>query len=169
MFKTHLLGRGERRPDHRNTLRHHLQLELVLLLEPVNDLLQRRVAVDLEAVPESPLLVLVVLLLGGSNRLGEAEEGKCEVDETVLVLLNVVLAVDDLVELKADKAYCEGSGGRNGRDNLASNKLRLVAVRLSDAVVASTKVGRRSDEVDVVIAVVVLLKVARLKTETGKR
>lgn len=140
----------------------------MLLLEPVDDLLERRVALDLEAVPERPL-GLVVLLLGGRDGLREAEEGEGEVDEAVLVLLNVVLTVDDLVELEADKADSESGGGGNCRDNLASNELGLVAVRLGDLVVASTEVGRGGDEVDVVVGVVVLLKVARLETEASER
>ena len=73
----------------------HGHIELVFLLEPVYDLLQWRIITELEAVPERPLRV-AILLLRRRDGLGEAEEGQGEVDETVLVRLELPLAVDDL-------------------------------------------------------------------------
>ena len=66
----------------------------MLLLEPVDHLLECRV-LELEAVPERPLCV-AILLLRRRDGLGEAEEGQGEVDKTVLVRLELALAVDDL-------------------------------------------------------------------------
>lgn len=91
----YLLLANERAPEHANALADHRDLKLVLLLEPVNDLRERRVVLELEAVPERPL-GRAVLLLGREDRLGKAEERQSQVDEAILVLLNVLLAVDDL-------------------------------------------------------------------------
>ena len=89
-----LLGE-ERAPEHADALRDHADLKLVLALEPVDDLLERRVVLELEAVPERPLRVAVLVLLRRDG-LREAEERQCEVDEAVLVVLELVLAVDEL-------------------------------------------------------------------------
>ena len=67
----------------------------MLLLEPVDDLLQRGVVLELEAVPKRPLGRVELALLG-SDGLGEAEERKGKIDEAVLVVLKLVLAVNDL-------------------------------------------------------------------------
>lgn len=109
------------------------------------------------------------LLLGGSNGLGETEEGKREVHEAILVLLQLVLAVDDLVEFEANETRCERSRRRDGRDDLAGDLLRLVSVGRGDAVVERPEVGGRGNEVDVEIRVVVLLKIDRVKPVAGER
>ena len=67
----------------------------MLLLEPIDNLLKRRVVLELEPVPERPLGLAVLALLRRDG-LGEAEERKREVDEAVLVVLELLLAVDDL-------------------------------------------------------------------------
>ena len=67
----------------------------MLLLEPINNLLERRVVLELEAVPERPLSAAVLVLLRGDG-LGEAEEGKSKIDEAVLVVFQLVLSIDNL-------------------------------------------------------------------------
>ena len=74
----------------------------MLRLEPINKLLQCRVVLELEAVPERPLSLAVLALLR-CDGLGEAEERQREVDEAVLVVLELLLAVD---ELRADVSLC---------------------------------------------------------------
>ena len=90
-----LLLADERAPEHADALRDHADLKLVLALEPVDDLLERRVVLELEAVPERPLGVAVLVLLRRDG-LRETEERQCEVDKAVLVVLKLVLAVDEL-------------------------------------------------------------------------
>lgn len=89
----------------------------MLPLEPLDDILQRRIAIDVETVPDSPLDFAVLrmgqshsdiiiatptsthcthLLLGGSDWLRETKEGQRQVDEAILVILELLLAVDDL-------------------------------------------------------------------------
>ena len=63
--------------------------------EPVDDLLERRVAAELEAVPERPVDAVVRRLLG-RDRLREAEEGQRDVEERVLEVVDLGLAVDEL-------------------------------------------------------------------------
>ena len=90
-----LLLADERAPEHADALADHADLELVLALEVVHDLLERRVVLELEAVPERPLRVSVLVLLRRDG-LRETEERQCEVDKAVLVVLELVLAVDEL-------------------------------------------------------------------------
>jgi hypothetical protein len=56
------------------------------------------------------------------------KNGQREVDEAVLVLLDVRLAVDHLVELEVDQACDQRSRGGNGRNDLAGNELGLVPI-----------------------------------------
>lgn len=74
----------------------HGDVELVLLLEPRDDLLERRVVLELEAIPQRPLRRPVLILLGG-YRFRETEERQGEVHEPVFVVLEPVLAIDDLI------------------------------------------------------------------------
>ena len=67
----------------------------MFLLEPVYDLLQWRIIAELEAVPERPLHVAVLVLLRRDG-LGETEERQREVDEAVLVVFELGLPVDNL-------------------------------------------------------------------------
>jgi hypothetical protein len=76
-------------------LTNHGDVQLVLLLEPIHDVFERRVVLELEGIPKRPLRI-VVLLLGRSNRLRETEEGQSQVDEAILVLFEFLFAVDDL-------------------------------------------------------------------------
>ena len=76
----------------------------MLLLEPVNDILQGRIVVEREPVPEGPLYVAILLLLS-CDRLGKAEEGQGEVDETVFEVLQLVLAVDELHERPLSRSH----------------------------------------------------------------
>lgn len=97
----------------------------------IEKLLQRDV-VDFESVPNLVQLDFavgsLVFHLGTGNGLTESEEWQSQVDEAVLELLNVILAIDDLVKLKDDEACDKGSGGGNGWDNLARNELGLVSI-----------------------------------------
>ena len=67
----------------------------MVVAEPVDNLAERRVVGELETVPQRPLHS-AVLILRGRNRLREPEERQGEVDEAVLVVLKLVLAVNDL-------------------------------------------------------------------------
>lgn len=69
----------------------------MLLLEPVDDILESRVILEGVAVPECPLDVVILLLLR-LYRLGEAEEGQRQVNEAVLEFLQLTLAVDQLIK-----------------------------------------------------------------------
>jgi hypothetical protein len=63
--------------------------------------LSKRDVINFKSVPDLVQFDLalgsLVLHLGASNGLTESEEGQSQVDEAVLELLNIVLAVDDLV------------------------------------------------------------------------
>ena len=95
MPKSYLLLADEGTPEHADALAQHIDLKVVDLLEPVDDLPQGRIVLELNAVPERPVSV-AILALGRCDGLREAEEGECQVDEPVLVRLNVLLPVDDL-------------------------------------------------------------------------
>lgn len=69
----YLLFANKRAPEHTNSLADHANLELLLCLEPVDDLLQRRVVIELESIPERPFDLTIFALLGGDG-LGETEE-----------------------------------------------------------------------------------------------
>jgi hypothetical protein len=154
----------------------------VVVSEVCDEFFKRGVVVQLESVPKGPFS-LAILELGGGNRLGKAKEGQSQVDETVLVIFQLVLAVDDLlrqfclgrtlwtrlVELQADETHGQSSGCRDSRDDLSSNQLGLVSVGNGNAVVGCTQIGSGSDEVNVVVAVIVLLKVDWDQTESGER
>lgn len=165
---TRLLRGDERGPQHGNTLRNHLYFQLVVLLEPFQELLQRRIALDLKPVPQSPLS-LAILLLRRRNRLRETEEGQRQIHETVLVVLKLVLAVNQLVKFQANQTDSESSGCSDGRDNLSRDEFGLMPIGKGDAIVSGTQVGSGGDEVNVVIRVIILLEVNRLKSETSER
>ena len=78
-----------------------MYLEFVLLIKVVNDVFDggQLGGRQLEPVPQSPLH-LVVLALLGRQRLREAEVGQCQVHETALVPLNVLLTVYYLTQTK---------------------------------------------------------------------
>lgn len=165
-----LLGLGfrhEKSIEHRHPAGHHSHLQIVLRLEKGDELGQGDVSLDIKAVPEGPR-VLVVLVLGSGNGLGESKEGEGEVDEAILVILNLVLAGNQLVELEADKSGDKGGGGGNGGDNLPSDSLDLVAIARGDGVVHGTEIGSCRDEINMEIAVIVLLKVKLVHLEAGQ-
>lgn len=97
----------------------------------IKKLLQRDV-VDLKSVPNLVQLDLavgpLVLHCGTSDGLTKSEEWQSQVDEAVLELLNVILAIDNLVKLNDDEACDKGRGGGNGWDDLARNELGLVSI-----------------------------------------
>ena len=65
----------------------------------------------------------------------------------------------NLVQLKAYKSGHECGGGGNSGNDLARNMLRCVAIGIGDAVVGSTKIGASSNEVNVMVRVIILFKV----------
>lgn len=69
----------------------------MLLLEPRDDLLERRVVLELEAIPQRPLCRPILILLG-RYRFRETEERQGEVHKSIFVVLELVLAVNDLME-----------------------------------------------------------------------
>lgn len=73
----------------------HAYVEVVLLLEPIDDLLQRRITLELETIPKSPFDGTVLALLRRDG-LGEAKEWQRQIDEAVLVWLELLLSIDDL-------------------------------------------------------------------------
>ena len=68
----------------------------MFLLEPRDDLLEGGVVLELEAVPQRPLCRSVLVLLG-RYRFRETEERQGEVHESIFVVLEFVLAIDDLM------------------------------------------------------------------------
>ena len=66
--------------------------------------------------------------------------------------------VTNLVEFQAHQTRDEGSCGGDGRNDLAGNLLRRVAISGVDAVVHGTEVGSSGDEIDVVVCVIILLE-----------
>lgn len=140
----------------------------MVLLEPVQELSQRRIAFNLKPVPQSPLS-LTILLLRCRNRLRETEEGQSQIYETVLVVHKLVLAVDQLVKFQANQTDGESSGSCDGRDNLACNEFGLMLVGRGNTIVSGTQVGSGGDEVNVVVRVIILLEVNGLKSETSQR
>lgn len=142
-----------------------------LLLKVVEKLLERDVF-DLESVPNLVQLDLAIrplkFNLGTSNGLAESKEWQSQVDEAVLVLLDIILAVNDLVELKDNQARNEGRCRGDGGDDLARDKLGLVSVSRLDLVVLRSQVAAGSDEVNVVVGVVILFEFDRLQLEARK-
>lgn len=69
----------------------------MLLLEPRDDLLERRVILELEAIPQRPLCRPILILLG-RYWFRETEERQGEVHEPIFVVLKLVLAVNDLMK-----------------------------------------------------------------------
>lgn len=174
-------------------------------LEPRQDLLQSRVVFELESVPERPgsLAILftisgclrvsywqIYLVLSSSNRLREPEERQCQIYETVLIVLQLVLLINDLppqhpnqhttqpskkptksdlVKLQADQASHERRGGRDRRDDLSGNLLGLMPTRSLDGIVHRAQVGRRSDKVDMEVGIIVFLEFDRVEAVSSKR
>jgi hypothetical protein len=68
----------------------------VFLLEPRDNILERRVGFENEAIPQRPLRRPVLIFLG-HNRFRETEEWQGEVHEPIFVVLEFFLAIDDLM------------------------------------------------------------------------
>lgn len=83
--------RLEKRVQHADALRDHGDFQLVDFLEVLQELFERHLAINLEAIPQSPLR-LVVLLGLGALWLGESAQRQSEIDETVLVAIEGVEA-----------------------------------------------------------------------------
>jgi len=67
----------------------------MFFLEVSDDVLQRRIILELETIPEGPLNGTIHRLFGG-DRFRETEEWKSQINESVLVVLKFVLLVDYL-------------------------------------------------------------------------
>ena len=132
--------------DHRN-------FHTVVLAEPVEDLLEGHGALlqhDLIVVGEAfwehrdraahDRVELLRLVLDDIIRLAHHDGWKGEVNESVLELLNIGEALCVLVNFIADNTSNHGSCRGNGGNNLAGNHFCLIAVALSDFVVAGTEV-----------------------------
>ncbi|CAF3535359.1 unnamed protein product [Fusarium graminearum] len=128
---------------------------------------------NLETVPDSIQLNLAVgsliFHLGTGDWLTETKEGQCQVDETILVLLKIILAINDLVQLQNNQASHQRSGCGNGRNDLASNELGLVSISWLNLVVLGPQVAASSDEIDVMVRVIVLLEIDRNELESRQR
>ena len=105
---------------------------------------------------------VVFLRLSALNFVGLAEEEQayCQVDEGVLELLQLFEALHKLEDFICDRSRDHCSSRGNCRNDLASNQLRLMEVGLTDLVVTGPKVRRCSDEGDVVVRVIILLKIS---------
>lgn len=68
----------------------------MIVLEPSDKLLQSRIVLELQAVPQRPFCV-TKLILRRRDRLRETEERQSEVNKSVLVFLEFVLAINDLI------------------------------------------------------------------------
>ncbi len=130
----------------------------VLDLEPIPQLIHR----DLDAA------LADVIALWTGNRLAEPKERQRQIHKSVLVLLQVRPAVDQLVKLQVDEAGDQRRRGGNGRDDLPGDELGAVAVGRGDLVVLGAEVAGRGDEVNVVVGIVVLFKLGGLQLKAGE-
>ena len=78
------------------------------------------------------------LYLGRLNRVGESEEGECQVGEAVLVQFDLLVTLDQLVLLQSHQAGHKGRRGGDSGDDAAGNQLGLVTVGSRDTVVTSS-------------------------------
>jgi hypothetical protein len=75
----------------------------------------------------------------------------------------------NLVQFQTHQAGHEGGGRSNGRDNLPRNLLCGVSISYVDIVVHRPKIRCCSDEVDVIIGIIILLEFDRCKTIACQR
>lgn len=101
--------------------------------------------------------------------LTEEEERQRKVYEGVLKLCDIVEALGELKDLIADNTSDHGGSGCDGRDDLASDHLGLVAVALVNFIITSTKIRACVDEVDVEILIVIFLEVGGNKGVAWQR
>lgn len=59
-METHLSLADEGRPKHYDTLGSHADFEVVILLEPIDDLLQGGISRELEPIPQRPLHLTIL-------------------------------------------------------------------------------------------------------------
>ena len=141
-------------------------------LEGIQKLLQSDV-LNLKTVPnlvQGDLAIRsLVFHLGTGNWFTETKERQCKVDETILVLLKIILAVDNLVELKHNQAGNQRSGRGNSGNDLSSDELGLVSISGLDLVVFGSQVTASSDEINVMVRVIILLEVNRNQLESRQR
>lgn len=92
---TRLLFANEEAPQHADTLADHGHVQVVVRLEPIDKLLQRRIIREFKSVPKGPLCLSVLILLRRYG-LREAEEGQSEINKAVFVVLKLIFPIDDL-------------------------------------------------------------------------
>jgi len=95
--------------------------------------------------------------------LSEHERWEGQVAEGVLELGDVVKALRVLINLVADNTSDHGCSRCNSWDDLTGNHLCLVAISLGDLIVAGTQVWASCNEINVEVAVIILLKVSRFE------
>lgn len=134
--------------------------------------------VQLNGVPDGPArrhsldrsahdnVHLLILMLLGRRWLCEDKEGNPKIDECIPIVLDLVSSLDNLVQLRHDRSCDHGGRGSNGRDDLASDHLRVLSLALRDVVVLSSQLSGSMDVVNVEVAVIVLLKVSRVEVGT---
>ena len=152
----------------------HIDLDVLVSTEPVHQFLEGLAALlddNLVIVCKSfgktgrgthhDRIVFLRSVLDNIIRLTEHDGWEGKVDEAVLELSGIINALRILVDLVADNTSDHGRGRSDGRDNLTGNHLSLVAVTLSDLIVAGSQIRAGCDEIDVEVGVVVLLEVGR--------
>jgi hypothetical protein len=74
-----------------------------------------------------------------------------------------------LVQLEANETSHDRSGGRDSRDDLASNSFRGMSISGGDRIVNGSQIGGRSDKIDVVVCIVILFELDRNHSVSGHR
>jgi len=80
-------------------------------------------------------------------------------------LFKIILAVNDFVEFEDYETSDKSCGSSNGGDDLAGDKLGLVAIGELDLVVFGPEIAGSGDEVDVEVCVVIFLEFDGLELE----
>lgn len=136
----------------------------MFLLEVVQELFERQFALDLESVPESPLFVVIFQFRRG-NRLGEAKERQCQIDEAIFVERNVLDALGEFDELETYEASDDRCRCRDRGNDFASDEFTLVPIGQGDAVVGGTQIRGCDDKVYVEVGVVIFFELLRMDDE----
>ena len=138
-------------------MRHYGDLERVHLLEVSEELAQRHLAVDLDAVPlrKGRLVELGIIWRHG---LAKCEERHGQIYKTIFVHVDVSVALNQLVHLDAVETDNERRGRCNRRYDAAGDQFALVAIGGRDVVVLGAEVRARHDEVHVHVGVVVFFE-----------
>ena len=77
--------------------------------------------------------------------------------------------IANLVEFQTDKPGNKGGCSRNSRDNFARDLLGAVSICSVDAIVHCTKIRCCSNEINMMVGVVVFLKLARAQAISSHR